>query len=558
MTESPSPTSTDGEARPAGRHQFVVPVPDVYRDPDYALLPDGRRVLSLAAILRSRALATPDHPAVIEADSTTSFAELDRLANRVAHALAADGVGPGDRVGYIGANAPSFLAVLYGAAKLGAIPSAVNNRLAVAEVAHILSDARPSVLVLGADADAMTAAAIDLPGLARIVTLGSAEGATPYDSWLAEAADTDPGATTDPTDTAVIFYTSGTTGLPKGIELTGDNIGQALAAMQYLCELDETSVATAPVPFFHVTGFGLALIATLTGAALLLEEAAGPLDLVELWTRRRVSHAVGVPTVIQLLLTVPAVREADWSHLRYIIYGGAPIPEPVMADATAVFGCHFIQSYGLTESTGGITILMPEDHRPTPGSPEVRRLRSVGRPMPGIPVRIVDPATLADLPIGERGEVLIGGGHVMKGYWGNPVATETTILPGGWLRTGDGGSFDDEGFLYLHDRIKDMIVTGGENVYPAEVESVLTGHPAVVEVAVVGVSSQRWGESPYAVVVPKPGTTPDPQEIIDFARERLAHFKCPVGVDFVEALPRNASGKLLKRRLREDVAGSAP
>ncbi|MET3807295.1 acyl-CoA synthetase (AMP-forming)/AMP-acid ligase II [Nakamurella sp. UYEF19] len=520
-----------------------------------ALLPDGRPVVRIADILRANAVATPTAPAIIEADRVTSFAELDRLANRVANALLRDGVRAGDRVAFIGANSPAFLAVLYGAAKMGAIPTALNNRLAPPEVAQILQDAEPAVIVIGAGDEQHVPVAVTITGLLRAVTVGAAgseNGAAAWDEWLTDAADTDPGAQQDVDDTAVIFYTSGTTGPAKGIELTGRNIGIALSPLQTIIRLDNTSVATAPIPFFHIAGIGLALVATLNGSALLLESAASLPGLIELWRRQQVSHAVVVPAVLQVLINVPGVADADFSALKYLIYGAAPIPVPVLIRATEIFGCSFVQSYGLTESTGGITILTPEDHHPAPGLE--KRLQSVGRPLKGSTVKIVDPATSEELPIGQRGEVLIGGDLVMKGYWRRPDANSATLLPGGWLRTGDGGSVDEDGYLFLHDRVKDMIVSGAENVYPAEVESVLSGHPAIAEIAVVGVSSERWGESPYAVVVAKPGTEPSEREIIDWARERLAHFKCPIGVQFVDALPRTASGKIRKAVIREDLA----
>jgi acyl-CoA synthetase (AMP-forming)/AMP-acid ligase II len=249
-----------------------------------------------------------------------------------------------------------------------------------------------------------------------------------------------------------------------------------------------------------------------------------------------------------MLLAEPGVHEADWSRLRYVIYGSSPIPEPVIAEATRVLGCQFFQSYGLTETTGGVTILDGADH--VTG----RRLRSAGRSFWTTEVKVVDPETLADVPPGTRGEVLVRGPQVMKGYWRNPEATAAAITPEGWFRTGDGGSVDADGYLFLHDRLKDMIVSGGENVFPAEVESVMTGHPGIAQVAVVGVPSERWGESPLAVVVRAPGDQSTAEELLAWTRERLAHYKCPVAVEFVDALPTTASGKLLKHELRATYA----
>ncbi len=535
---------------PSALRPALVPAPAEYVDPHYALHADGTRVERLEDVTRRRAAVTPDLPAVITPAGTTTFAELDAESSRVAQALMRDGVRPGDRVSYIGENAPSFLAVLYGAAKMGAVPTALNFRLAVTEVEYILADGEPAVVVLGRGQERLAPAALATPGVRRVVTVDDEPGTIGYEKWLAGVSSEDPGYARDPGETALMFYTSGTTGRPKGIELTGANLGQAIAAMHYLMELDTTAVALAPVPFFHVSGLGLALVSIVNGAALLLLNPTSPADLARILQEYRVTHAVAVPTVIQFLLEQPEVRSADWSALRYWVYGSSPIPLPVLKDATEVFNAKFLQSYGLTESTGGVTILMPEDHRPDPE--HAHRLRSVGRPMPNVPVRVVDPVTLADLPPGEHGEVLIGGAHVMKGYWHNPDATRAAFTDDGWLRTGDGGHFDADGYLYLHARLKDMIVSGGENVFPAEVESILTEHPAVAQAAVIGIPSARWGESPMAVVVLRdtPTPPPTPTDLITWCRDRLAHYKCPVEVAFVDTLPLNASGKLLKTELR--------
>lgn len=521
--------------------------------PQHALHGDGSKVDRLADILRRRADATPAGAAFLEASGSTTFAELDARANQVAQALLADGVIAGDRVAYVGGNSPSFVEVMNGAARIGAIFTALNNRLAPGEVAAILSDAVPAVIVVGRGDAALAPSEGTVPSLRRVISLDAGPGMTNYEQWLAPQPNEDPGHVGDPHDTAVLFYTSGTTGLPKGIELSGENIGQALATMHYEVEFGTHAVAMAPVPFFHVAGFGLALAAQLGGAALLLEQPTGVDSLIDLLVSRQVTHAVLVPTVLQGILNLPAGREADWSALEYVVYGAAPMPLSVIRTATELMACKFLQSYGLTESTGGVTMLNPEDH--LPDEQHARRLTSVGKPLPGVPIRVVDPVTLEDMPAGARGEVLIGGGQVMKGYWRRPQASAAALLPGGWLRTGDGGSLDDDGYLYLHDRLKDMIISGGENVFPAEIESVLTAHPDVAEAAVVGVPSQRWGESPYAVVVRTSGAQLSENELLDWIRDRVARFKCPVGVRFVEHLPRTASGKLQKAQLRASVGG---
>jgi long-chain acyl-CoA synthetase len=234
--------------------------------------------------------------------------------------------------------------------------------------------------------------------------------------------------------------------------------------------------------------------------------------------------------------------------LRAVVYGASPITDEVLKKSLATFGCHFIQVYGMTETTGAITQLDPSEHDPE-GRPDV--LRSCGKPYPWVELRIVDADTGQDAATGAVGELWTRSPQNMKGYWNKPDETAATLLPDGWLRTGDAGYFDDEGFVYLYDRVKDMVVSGGEYVYPAEVENVLMSHPGVADVAVIGVPHERWGETVKAIVVPAAGTSPTPEELIGFARERLAHFKCPTSVDFAETLPRNPSGKLLMRELRE-------
>jgi acyl-CoA synthetase (AMP-forming)/AMP-acid ligase II len=512
--------------------------------------PDGSPVYALADIIRKRAAVTPEAIA-LEAGGPTSFAELDRRSSQVAQALRAKDVRPGDRVAYAGASGPEFAEVMYGAAKCRAIFTAVNNRLSAREVLAILADAEPRVVVTDPAAAPLVAGAAAL-GFDCDTLVTDLD----YLAWRDHARPADPGETAGPDETALILYTSGTTGAPKGVELTGRNLGCALHELHTDIGLDTRSVCAAPIPFFHIAGLGMLLAANLNGADLLLDQAADMAGVLRALVDRQVTHAVLVPTVLQRLLALPEARTADWSKLSYVVYGASPIPLPVLKAATEVIGCKFLQSYGLTESTGGFTLLGPDDH--VPAAEFEHRLRSAGRPMAASPVRVVDPVTLEDCPPGQRGEVIMSGPRVMKGYWRKPQQTAEVMLPGGWLRTGDGGSFDADGYLYLHDRLKDMIITGGENVYPAEVESVMTGHPAVAEVAVVGVPSPDWGESPWAVVVLAPGASVPEKELIAWTRERLAHFKCPSGVTFAPALPRTASGKLQKQAIRASLGYEGP
>jgi long-chain acyl-CoA synthetase len=281
-------------------------------------------------------------------------------------------------------------------------------------------------------------------------------------------------------------------------------------------------------------------------------DAASVLDLLE---GQRVTNAVLVPTMLQLLCSVPGAADRDFSGLRSIAYGASPITTPVLKAALRTFRCALYGIYGLTESTGGVMQLDPEDH--DPDGPREHLLRSAGKPLPWVELRVVDPDTGDDCPPRAVGEVWLRAPNVMRGYHERPDETAAALTEDGWLRTGDGGYLDEEGYLFLTDRIKDMIVSGGENVYPIEVEEALAQHPDVVDVAVIGVPDERWGETVKAVVIARPGADPDPDDLIAFARERLAGYKLPRSIEFVDELPRTASGKVLKRELRKRYVPSS-
>jgi long-chain acyl-CoA synthetase len=359
----------------------------------------------------------------------------------------------------------------------------------------------------------------------------------------------DAGTPSEPGDVAMQLYTSGTTGLPKGVMLANANLGALIGRVGAGWSLDATSVNLVAMPLFHIGGSGWALVGMNSGCHSILVREFVPGEILDLLVRHRVTNALFVPAMLQFMADVPGAASRDYAALRSIVYGAAPITNEVLLRAMRTFRCGFIQVYGLTESTGAITELGPEDHDPE--GPRVRLLRSAGKPFPWVEIRMVDPATGQDCPPGQVGELWTRSPQNMRGYWQKPADTAAALVADGWLRTGDAGYRDPEGYIFLTDRVKDMIITGGENVYPAEVENALSGHPAVADVAVIGVPDDRWGETVKAIVVRRPGTDPSPAEIIAYAREQLAHFKCPTSVDFMDALPRNPSGKILKRELRE-------
>jgi long-chain acyl-CoA synthetase len=483
-------------------------------------------------------------------ERTLTYADMHRASSRVAQGLLAEGVGPQDRVAFLDKNGPEYFEVLFGGAKINAVNVAVNWRLAPAEMEYTINDAGARVLFVGPEfLPHLDAIEGRLGTVKKVIVLGRHARHESYPEWLARQAARDPGYDSAPDDVATQLYTSGTTGLPKGAMLTNRNLGAILPHVSGPWGLDATSVNVVAMPLFHIAGSGWALCGMWNGCRSILYREFVPQDILAGLEQHRVTNALFVPAVLQFLTAVPGAAERDYSQLRSIIYGASPITDEVLLRAMRTFRCKFIQVYGLTETTGAITELPAADH--DPGGPRASLLRSAGKPYPWVEIRIVDPDTGRDRAPGEVGELWTRSVQNMKGYWNKPDETARSFAPGGWLRTGDAGFRDEAGYIFLTDRVKDMIVSGGENVYPAEVENALADHPDVADVAVIGVPHERWGETVKAIVVRRPGADPSPEDIIGYARGRLAHYKCPTSVDFADALPRNPSGKLLKRQLRE-------
>jgi len=509
--------------------------------------------LSTAGLLRHWAATTPGSTALVWEGGRSSFAELDAAASRVAQGLLSAGVGPGDHVTYLDKNSPEQVELLAGVAKVGAIPTPVNFRLAPPEVAYVVADADTRFLAVGADwlahLDTYRAGRRDLPTVAIAgAEAAEAAGVDCYATWRDAHPPEDPGRVPVGSDVALQLYSSGTTGRPKGVLLTQDNVAAGVGLYGPLVGLDAASVSMVAMPMFHIGGVGWLFAGLAVGAPSVLVRDVVPSDLVERVVSDGVTHAFVVPAVLQFMLGVPGVGERDFSRLHTLLYGASPISERVLAQSIRTFGCHFVQVYGLTETTGTVAYLPAADH--DPDGPARHRLRACGLPTPGTELRVVDPATGADVAVGEIGEIWIRGATVMAGYWNLPEATADAVTADGWLRSGDAGYVDADGYYYLHDRVKDMIVSGGENVYPAEVENALMAHPAVADAAVIGVPDERWGETPKAILVAAPGAEVGEEEILAHCRTLLAGFKCPTSVEWVDALPRNPSGKILKKDLR--------
>jgi acyl-CoA synthetase (AMP-forming)/AMP-acid ligase II len=304
-------------------------------------------------------------------------------------------------------------------------------------------------------------------------------------------------------------------------------------------------VTLLAMPCFHISGTGTGIGTMVAGTNSIVLPEYDPAKALDLIANYNISKIFLVPAAIQILLNHPRVSETDFSRLKYVTYGASPIPLELMREAMRVLGCGFVQMYGMTETSGTIVALDPEDHVPE-GSP---RMRSVGKPLAGVEIKIIDEAG-NPVPAGAVGEIATRSSKNMRGYWNNPDATAATIDAEGWLRTGDAGYLDEDGYLYIHDRVKDMIISGGENVYPAEVENALYAHPKVADVAVIGVPDAKWGEAVKACVVVQPGEELTEADLIAHARQHIAGYKCPKSVDFIPALPRNPSGKILRRELR--------
>ncbi len=500
----------------------------------------------------------PDREAVVDGDVRLTYRQFGRRVDRLASALAGAGLGKGSVAGVIAPNVREYLEIYYGCAAAGVVLNSVNFRLSPREMGEILRDSGARLLFVHADfAASVAAATAACPDLDAVVWIGDAPAdGTGYEAFLAGGDGPPPRPRLGADDLAHLYYTSGTTGRPKGVMLTHGNVTfHALAAIAELGLTDADTWAHV-APLFHLADAWAAFAMTWVGARHVCVpyfDAAGVLATIE---RERVTISNLIPTMLNLMVNHPDAGRHDYGSLRAILSGGAPIAPETVRRIIDLFGCDYVQTYGMTETSPYLTVSLPKAHLRDLPADDLLALKSrTGRPFLGVELKVVRPDG-AEVAWDDRevGEIVVRGPTVTPGYWRNPEATAQAIRDG-WLHTGDLAVVDAEGYVNIVDRKKDMILTGGENVYSTEVEHVLYEHPDVLECAVVGVPDPKWGEAVLAVVAPRPGARPGEADLIRFVKDRLAHYKAPKRVVFVDELPKTGSGKIYKKGLRDRYAG---
>jgi len=518
--------------------------------------------MNTAEFLTISAAIVPDRTAVVGPNERVSYQELQTRVNKLAQAMQALGVQKGENVGVMAVNCPEFVEIYYASAALGATLVPLNFRAKAEELTYMIESTDVSTLFISERYWSIwEGVASSLPAVKNVVALDfEPAGVTTLASLRDSGEDIPVWVETDDSDPTLIIFTSGTTSLPKGVVLSY----QALTALVVNTQspADPTvdpQVVMVSVPFFHIAGATTMMSAVFSGRTLVILPAFEPTQWLEMAQREGATHAFVVPTMLKRIMEAPGFKDFDLSKLQLITYGAAPMPYEVVRQAVDLFGPQghdvgLMNSYGQTEATGSMTFLGPDDHR-LDGTPEqnemkLLRLRSVGRPMPDIEIGILAPDG-RKLPVNEPGEICIRGDRVMRGYNKRDEDTAGALVDG-WLHTGDVGKIDDEGYLFITGRIKDMIIRGGENIGPAEIEQVLEDHPGVLEAAVIGVPDVEWGEVVKAIMVPAADNmTPSEDDLTQYVKTRLASYKAPALYQWVDELPKNHLGKVLKNDLRD-------
>jgi len=494
----------------------------------------------------------PDIAFAVLGDRQMTYHEALAECNRLASAFASAGLSAGDRVALLSKNSIEYALFFYAASKAGVVPVPLNYRLAAPEWVYIINDAEAKMLVASAAyvgvADGFRH---ELKSVTRFVAIDAdgAEGWDDYRRWIAAEQATAPDVYVTDDHDVYQMYTSGTTGHPKGAVLTHGAVSAQMSQISIVVKGEPGERTLIVAPLYHAAAAITAFMSVYWGGCLYIQEDFNPLEVVRALSEENITQTTLVPAMIQACLVyVPDIAQRSFDTLHRITYGASPIAEETLRRAVEVFKCEFAQGYGMTETTAVISYLLPPDHvRALKEKPEL--LLSAGRPLSGTEVRVVDEEDNQQ-PNGTIGEIIARGPQMMRGYWNLPDES-AEALKGGWMHTGDAGVMDDEGYIYIQDRVKDMIVSGGENIYPRVIEEVLFKHPAIADAAVIGVPDEQWGETVKAIAVLREGMTATEEEIIDFCRDKLGGYERPRSVDFVAALPRNPTGKVLKRELRE-------
>jgi len=499
----------------------------------------------------------PDRVAIVFEEERYTFSQLDERVNRLANAFLKLGVKKDDRLAMLQVNCNQFVESYFAAAKLGAIYVPLNFRAKGNELTYMLNTAEANTLLVGERyIELVNSLRSNLTSVRNFISIESRhDDMLYYEDMIASSSADEVVTEINDDDTTILMYTAGTTGFPKGVMLSHNSF--AVYVLENVTpadpELEEKNILT--VPLYHVAGIQAMMAAVYGGRTLVMERQFDAKEWMELVENEKANRAMMVPTMLKQLMEHPDFAKHDLSSLKVITYGAAPMPLEVIKRALDVFpGVSFINAFGQTETASTITTLGPEDHIISGSEEEkekkFKRLSSIGKPMSDVEMKIVDEAS-RELPVGQVGEIVARGPRVMTGYWQDKEKTEKTIDKEGWVHTGDMGYVDEDGYFYLAGRVTDMIIRGGENISPEEVEAVLRTHPKVEEAAVIGIPDEEWGEQPRAIVVLKQGETATAEDIIEHCRANLSSFKRPRSVVFTNELPRNPMGKVLKRVLRE-------
>ena len=503
----------------------------------------------MADVPRFHSKHCPDRVAMIYEGRETTYQDFDNHSTQLANGMIAEGVEEQKRVAYLDVNTDYFFELLFGCGKANTVMCAVNWRLAPPEVEYIINDAEAELLFVGERFyDIVEAIKDKIPSVKKIITLsGNHSQWSSLENWRDSQSKVDPNISIKESDIAIQMYTSGTTGHPKGVEISNAALFASSVDGSEETKWNEWTpedVSLVAMPCFHVGGSRWGIMGLIPGCLNIIIPEFDPAKVLSIIQGYKVTKIFMVPAAMQFILMLPQARETDYSSVDYILYGASPIPLDLLREAIEVFQCGFIQLYGMTETCGSATFLPAADHC-VEGN---ERMKSAGKPLPFVEVCVKGDDGHV-LPPREVGEICIKSPSNMSSYWKLPEATDKTMVDG-WIHTGDAGYTDEDGYVYVYDRVKDMIVSGGENIYPAEIESAMFGHPAIADVAVIGVPDDKWGEAAKAVVVLKEGVEATAEDILAFTREKIAGFKIPKSVDFIAELPRNPSGKLLKKDLR--------